>query len=112
MRWRKASGSSWGRTTVVAVMPCLRALKRTRSFPSGVLGPVLFWALRRLASICFWVAIWFLVLCPWSVVRCPSRCGVGADLGYPAVSWGRATTDHGQNAEAGSLKTESCEVDR
>ena len=42
---------------VRAVMPCLKALRRTRAFPSSVLGPVLFWALRRLASICAAVAM-------------------------------------------------------
>ena len=33
--------------------PYLRALKRTASLPSGVLGPVDFWALRLLASCAF-----------------------------------------------------------
>ena len=37
---------------VRAVMPCVMALRRTRAFPLSVLGPVLLWALRRLASIC------------------------------------------------------------
>ena len=31
-------------------MPCLTALNRERFLPSGVRGPVLFWALRRLIS--------------------------------------------------------------
>ena len=31
-------------------MPCLTALNLERCLPSGVLGPVLFWALRRLIS--------------------------------------------------------------
>src|SRR6516162_11538299 len=38
--------------TVSAVRPWRTALQRERSLPSGVLGPVLFSALRRLASIC------------------------------------------------------------
>ncbi len=33
---------------------------RIAAFPSGVLGPVDLWALRRLASICLIVAIYFL----------------------------------------------------
>lgn len=42
-------------TTVkpVAFMPYLKALRRERDLPSGVVGPVLFWAFRRLAVICF-----------------------------------------------------------
>ena len=35
-----------------AVMPCLSALNRDFAFPSSVFGPVLFCALRRLASAC------------------------------------------------------------
>ena len=46
--------SSIGRTIPSPVRPCLRELARDRSFPSGVLGPVDFWALRRLASIRAW----------------------------------------------------------
>ena len=38
--------------TVSAVRPWRTALQRERSFPSGVVGPVLLSALRRLASIC------------------------------------------------------------
>ena len=38
------------------VRPCFRALARERSLPSGVLGPVDFRALARLASIFFWLA--------------------------------------------------------
>ena len=34
----------------LARQPCLRALKRERAFPWGVLGPVLLFALRRLIS--------------------------------------------------------------
>jgi hypothetical protein len=51
-------GSSWGKTGMMvrAVMPCLKALRRTRAFPLSVFGPVLFWALQRLASICAAVA--------------------------------------------------------
>src|ERR1035437_449097 len=38
--------------TVSAVRPWRTALRRERSLPSGVVGPVLLSALRRLASIC------------------------------------------------------------
>src|SRR5664280_2664411 len=38
--------------TVSAVRPWRKALRRERSLPSGVVGPVLLSALRRLASIC------------------------------------------------------------
>ena len=38
--------------TVSAVRPWRTALQRERHLPSGVVGPVLFSALRRLASIC------------------------------------------------------------
>src|ERR1035437_6564836 len=38
--------------TVSAVRSWRRALQRERSLPSGVAGPVLFSALRRVASIC------------------------------------------------------------
>ena len=38
--------------TVSAVRPWRRALRRECSLPSGVVGPVLLSALRRLASIC------------------------------------------------------------
>jgi hypothetical protein len=59
--WVRSSsslGSSWGRTGMMvrAVMPCLKALRRTRAFPSSVFGPVLLCALRRLAWICAAVA--------------------------------------------------------
>jgi len=37
--------------TVSAVRPWRKALQRERCLPSGVVGPVLFRALRRLASI-------------------------------------------------------------
>src|SRR5216117_3566306 len=53
--WRRASkaaGSSPGRMRVSAYRPYLRLLRRTAARPSGVDGPVLFCALRRLASIC------------------------------------------------------------
>jgi hypothetical protein len=36
----------------------LQAVEFGRGFPFGVLGPVDLWALRRFASICFWLAIW------------------------------------------------------
>ncbi len=42
---------------VLAVMPCVTALSLAWAFPLSVLGPVLFWALRRLASICAAVAM-------------------------------------------------------
>src|ERR1022692_1205688 len=38
--------------TVSAVRPWRNALRRERSLPSGVVGPVLLSAFRRLASIC------------------------------------------------------------
>src|SRR5262249_37300101 len=57
MRAWKASGSSPGRTRVLAFTPCLRALNLERSLPSGVLGPWLFWPLMRLASACFAVVV-------------------------------------------------------
>src|ERR1035437_7383692 len=38
--------------TVSAVRPWRNALRRERCLPSGVVGPVLLSALRRLASIC------------------------------------------------------------
>ena len=50
IRPRYASASSPGKTGVFASMPCFVALNFERSFPSGVLGPVLFRALRRLIS--------------------------------------------------------------
>ncbi len=42
---------------VRAVMPCLRALSLARALFATVLGPVLFYALRRLPSICAGVAM-------------------------------------------------------
>ena len=48
-----APASSPGRTSVLASRPCLSALNFERSLPSGVLGPVLLRALRRLASARF-----------------------------------------------------------
>src|SRR6266478_489862 len=51
-RASKAAGSSPGRMRVSAYRPYLRLLRLTAARPSGVDGPVLFWALRRLASIC------------------------------------------------------------
>src|SRR5881392_2412937 len=51
-RASKAAGSSPGRMRVSAYRPYLRLLRLTAARPSGVVGPVLFWALRRLASIC------------------------------------------------------------
>ena len=46
-----------------ARQPCLTALNRERSLPSVVLGPVLFWALRRLISArsgwwSSWAVLW------------------------------------------------------
>jgi hypothetical protein len=38
--------------TVSQVRPWRKAFQRERSLPSGVIGPVLLSALRRLASIC------------------------------------------------------------
>src|SRR6267154_5926598 len=51
-RASKAAGSSPGRMRVSAYRPYLRLLRRTAARPSGVVGPVLFWEFRRLASIC------------------------------------------------------------
>src|SRR5438445_13153042 len=51
-RASNAAGSSPGRMRVSAYRPYLRLLRLTAARPSGVVGPVLFWALRRLASIC------------------------------------------------------------
>src|SRR6266550_245194 len=51
-RASKAAGSSPGRMRVSAYRPYLRLLRLTAARPSGVDGPVLFCALRRLASIC------------------------------------------------------------
>ena len=42
---------------MLAVMPCLRALNFAVALPRSVIGPVDFCALRRFASICFWLAI-------------------------------------------------------
>src|SRR6266481_2101375 len=74
-RASKAAGSSPGRMRVSAYRPYLRLLRRTAARPSGVDGPVLFWALRRLASICRcddmahlrrddWFWIWILLAVP------------------------------------------------
>src|SRR5437870_9191468 len=57
--WSKSSCFSPGRTTVLAHRPLRRAFRRTAALPAGVLGPVDRKALRRLASICFRVAIIF-----------------------------------------------------
>src|SRR2546430_11094345 len=54
-RSRRASnsaGSSPGRMRVSAYRPYLRPLRLTAARPSGVDGPVLFCAFKRLASIC------------------------------------------------------------
>jgi hypothetical protein len=47
--------------------PCRQAFAAERSFPAGVLGPVLFWALARLAARRA-SEIGFLV---WSDIRSP-----------------------------------------
>jgi len=44
-------------TSVEAVRPCLRAFCEDLALPSGVLGPVDFWALLLFAVICFSDAI-------------------------------------------------------
>src|ERR1017187_9565142 len=41
----------------LASMPDFRAFMREAALPSAELGPVDFFALRRLASVCFWDAI-------------------------------------------------------
>src|SRR6184192_3256422 len=56
--WKRSSrasnsaGSSPGRMRVLAYKPYLRPLRLTAARPSGVDGPVLFCAFKRLASIC------------------------------------------------------------
>ena len=40
-------------------MPVFKALKRDEALPSAERGPVDSWALRRFASIWFWVGISF-----------------------------------------------------
>src|SRR5438067_8960479 len=56
--WKRSSrasnsaGSSPGRMRVLAYRPYLRPLRLTAARPSGVDGPVLFCAFKRLASIC------------------------------------------------------------
>jgi hypothetical protein len=45
---------SVGRTASLARSPCLRELRLEAALPSGVLGPVLSWALRGLASSLLW----------------------------------------------------------
>ena len=42
---------------VSAVRPCFNGFRRILALPSGVRGPLDFWALRRLAAICFGVDI-------------------------------------------------------
>ena len=55
--WRKArysAPSSWGRRTLVSQKrPWVVALRELLALPSGVLGPVDFWALARLAASFF-----------------------------------------------------------
>ena len=48
----RVASSSPGRRTSRERRPCLRPWWRTAAFPSGVFGPVLFEALRRLACAC------------------------------------------------------------
>jgi hypothetical protein len=48
---RSTSAATAGSRTTTAASPCRRALRRTRSFPAVVRGPVLRRALRRLAAI-------------------------------------------------------------
>jgi hypothetical protein len=93
-RWRsaatptthlRASSSSPGRRMSLEPRPCLRALWRTAAFPSGVFGPVLLRALRRLARACLSLVIclaspWF--LCRWSQRNCSrGRAGVHRQYG-------------------------------
>src|SRR5450759_292409 len=61
--------------TVSAVRPWRKALRRERSLPSGVVGPVLLSALRRLASICLRDVIADRLVQMGSFVR-PAKAGV------------------------------------
>ena len=53
-RWSaKSRGSSSAMTVLADDRPCLMGLCETMALPCAVRGPVDFWALRRLAMICF-----------------------------------------------------------
>src|SRR6266404_786882 len=57
VRASSSAGSSPGMMWDHASMPDLRALREEAALPSGEVGPVDFWALRRLALIWAWVGI-------------------------------------------------------
>jgi hypothetical protein len=57
----------------------LQAVEFGRGFPFGVLGPVDLWALRRFASICFWLAM----VAP--LVKC-EKAGAACFWRFPAYS--------------------------
>jgi hypothetical protein len=50
-------GVSPGMMWEYASMPDFRALREEAALPSEEVGPVDFWALRRLALICAWVGM-------------------------------------------------------
>ena len=57
MRASSSAGSSPGMTWDRASMPDLRAFRDEAALPSGEVGAVDFWALRRLAFSCAWVGM-------------------------------------------------------
>src|SRR6266481_1067063 len=57
VRASSSAGSSPGMMWDQASMPDLRALRDEAALPSGDVGPVDFWALRRLALIWAWVGM-------------------------------------------------------
>src|SRR5262249_40276749 len=57
MRASSAAGSSSKMVRERAYMPVFRAFWAEAALPAPVRGPVERWALRRFASICFWVAM-------------------------------------------------------
>ena len=57
VRASSSAGSSPGMMWDQASIPDLRALSEEAALPSGEVGPVDFWALRRLAFSCAWVGM-------------------------------------------------------
>src|SRR5882757_2598457 len=83
------SGFSLGRTRVLAVRPCLRALREEAFLPSSDLGPELCWAFWRLAAFWFSVAmIWGSNRRGWNsldAIECAARARTtrgAVDLNY------------------------------